>query len=150
MSPRLHGQDASTGELNQSYPHRRTHQSCYNRHEEHINPCLIGEHINPTTIAMENTSIQASQENTSILLQSSWRTHHLDLTGKPIILLHKGLNHLVPQESKSSCSSAHHQGTVIHHPLVVYMYTSWRLCSKMIGSPMRLGLMCSPWKLQQD
>jgi hypothetical protein len=41
----------------------RTHQSCYNRHGEHINPGLTREHINPATIAMENTSIQASQEN---------------------------------------------------------------------------------------
>ena len=52
---------------------RRTHQSCYNRHGEHINPGCHGEHINP------------------------------GLTGELIILLHKRVNHPVPQESESSC-----------------------------------------------
>jgi len=88
-------------------PHRKTHQSCYNRHGEHINPGLTREHINAATIAMENTSIEASQENTPILLHR--KANHL---------VHKRANHLVPQESESSYSSAQHQGRV-SHPVVV-------------------------------
>ena len=83
----------------------------------------------------------------SILLQSPWRTHqsrlpwrthqsrphkrtyqsrynrhgeHINpsLTGELIILLHRRVNHLIPQESESSCSSTHHQRRV-SHPVVI-------------------------------
>ena len=52
---------------------------------------------------MENTSSRPHRRINHPATQSSWRTHHPNLIGELIILLHRTTNHPVPQESKSSC-----------------------------------------------
>ena len=84
----------------QSRPHKRTNQSYYNRHGEHINPGLTRELI---ILLHRRANHPVPQES-----ESSCPTR------ERIILFHKRANHLVPQESESSCSSAHHQGRVSH------------------------------------